>query len=51
LLRFDEAHMWMQNGIMSYAAPVESIPTSELAEHHAINVDPAPQVQEQPSAE
>ena len=42
LLRFDEAHMWMQNGIMSYVEPEAPKPLTDAPveqpapDHHAI---------------
>ncbi len=54
LLRFDEAHMWMQNGIMSYVETPEPsttaavpLPPEVKPEHHAI----VPECQEQQQQE
>jgi hypothetical protein len=37
ILRFDEAHMWMQNGIINYVEPPKpESATEQPQEHHAI---------------
>jgi hypothetical protein len=58
LLRFDEGHMWLQNGIMSYVEEPQPVPMTAnepvqepqsdpepLPEHHAIGANGQEQAQ------